>query len=553
MRAGRATIAPVMRAGAVSLFLVGGCNSIFGLNSATAFDAADAYIDSTPGREDLVVAPLLFDPKTELGLTDASQLRLGEQDDVKYGPLPAVTADSWPDLIASNEVNGAFSVPHALTDNLYRITFTPPDGIPVEAQGRFRTGTKLVTYLAYGDNFSATAPPADATIDPLAPQGSAPADNYPNARWYVFGSTWAWHFFAGTPSGINSAALYTLDPSAATRPFTVSYGKLFTPKAGDVFVGFTTTDPGSHDPAKDFYWTNSVTAFGNGGQQIPTTQGAPIKTTPTVIGTIDTMVNTQGVDNALSQHGGRIASTYEYSIGVTPSKLLPSFLSAGFFPASTPSFASTFEMNGEGGLSIPMFATMATGGGRPLSYYNIFDGTIAPAFQRAAYGRIAEHRTANNIVLDEGVQQIAIATPTTGTTANAVLTLPAGTLANSMTLSGAPIWTSNAQGDVVPVPKSAVMEFIYGDGGAADDCMLTVYELTTTNPAVLKPIQRYLHATTDGHSIFIDGTKLDTAKQYIIGMKCHDGYADDLSTHDWTKLVYPFTEGTTYSYAFKVM
>ncbi|MFT3694752.1 MAG: hypothetical protein QM831_16505 [Kofleriaceae bacterium] len=540
-----------MRVGILPLLGVAGCNSIFGLNPGVA---TDAYLDSTAPRTNIKLVTMQWSP----GATMASY---GDAANISYGAIPTDMAPNPTIVQQAAESSHGFSVEFSISQIAYRVMWIPSDGVPVEAQGAFVEGSVLVAETTYADNFAATAPPSNALIS-----GPSPSDmvngSFSNMRWMVFGSTWEWHYFPpNTPVGrVTGGTNYTLDPTAAGGPYSVGLGKLFVPKATDRFIGLSTQSTAQADPTMDVYWRNDIAGFDGSGLQTPNTQGASAKLTTVAKMKVALQPSDNTIQTIIGVHGAasmkRDDTNIPTAFGVMPSTAITNFFMPGNYTASTPDAPTdqhnlVYSVNAEGGMSQPMFVPMAFGNAQQFTYIDLFDGTIAPAFQKAVLGRAGYHRTSNGVLIDEGVQKLSLLDTGTDADPKTTIDLSGKVMATAMSLNGVDIFSSTGgENAVIPVPKGAVIALKYGiDLSAADDCMTTVYEINGANLVAKK---RYLQAIKDGPTINISADTFDPLKQYVIGMKCHDGYGGDLAVRDWTSFSYPFSEGVTYSLSFQV-
>ncbi|CAN5670923.1 hypothetical protein BH11MYX1_BH11MYX1_03420 [soil metagenome] len=552
-----------MRLWIASLLVGAGCNQIFGTgdvhlhvdDAAPLIDGHDPYPMRITGMA--FNSAKVADPTTVAVTYPVANVT------VELGAMPDPGASGFPALAAPVAVDatGAFRVPFELALADYRIVYHPPDGVPVELQSRLHAAAHFIVGIDLGRP-ERIAAPANASMS-IGPAGTP--NPFTAARLIETGS-WATHYVGSVPGG--QASSFSTDwsttlPSQGT-PVTSQAGGLSSPETtkGDRLLLVDATDPSALGAGlANAYSVITMDGFnGSTANNLLAGMWTTVATaTPPMTAANYTkeagFAPAEARVNAATRFNGPSANDnpvgganfpFVWS-GVIPSASLPNFVTSGAGGKAIP----PAQANGIGGVGVPTFAFMSTqASSAQLPYVNIFDGTIAPKFPQAIFARFSRSRLTSNVKITEGIQTISL---TSGSPATAKVDLAVGLayLAGShMKLAGTEIWDANSGSALVP--RAALMPFGFGVDGPVDDCVATLYSVTSN---AFVPVRRYLMPATVNHGapsgIVVDGSILSSSQDYVFGVVCHLGYPDAV-TGDWSTVTYPFSESTLYSFPFVI-
>jgi hypothetical protein len=531
------------------LFAVAGCNSIFGSHDVingskdadlTPKDAAPytmfligTNVDTTSNPDPTLVTP------TTVGLATTTNVMAG-----KLGqPLMAV------DNIGGD---GSFTIPFALAQDVYRIVYTPPDGVPVEIQGKIQNATFMVPSLGRPN---AMAAPANAVLGDVTPT-SGP-NPYVNLHLFSIG-TFAVRL-AGQVSSIGSSTIWSTNANQVDAITSLS-GGLDTPESakGDRIIvvdGVSTLDPGtaggfSIGTIPDFsagFASPTMTRWKTRNDVGVQTLGWSIPS-DTSQHEVSVRVTTAAPDPWTNDNGGGTDILPFIYAGGLPTTKLPNFVESGRGYGSAP--LNHWAARGYGGLGVPMYLPLSTtASNSTLDMVHVFNGTDAPAFPPAMFMRFSRSKMVEGVTLTTGIQTIA---PTDNMN-KAEVSFSAGLANQAITLNGVDIFTDITGTTPIPnAPAQLELAIAIDQRTTTDDCMSTVYEFETSS---LVPVHRYLSAPNNvsvNDKIMIDKSVFAAGHDYILGISCHHGLPGVTTALDWSKVSYPFTEAVTWSLPFNV-
>ena len=255
--------------------------------------------------------------------------------------------------------------------------------------------------------------------------------------------------------------------------------------------------------------------------------------------------------NALGNLAGPPALAQSRWGGAIPTLLMPSFVQ--------PMVASPGPMgNPVPAAPPPVLLPLFESGSSPMQFQNPFTGPgAAPALPLAVYTGDFWTRT---------VPPSATFTTTTYLTSSLQSTTPATAGAS------APVMPDDAVGIAVSTPSmpanfghadlvneytpvaldgAATLSLTFGADAAVDDCSVVLFRVENGSVGSLTPLARYIVTGTPaltGFPIMVDTKFLDTSSVFTFGIQCELGH--DLSTNDFTKVVYPFSASTTFTATF---
>ena len=543
-----------MRSGLVCLLAVTGCNSIFGSH------------DVINGSKDADVRPKDAAPYTMYvtGLTyDTTQQPMMDPDSGSAATptVPNVTAavgklGEVPQPVQVDNA-GAFTVPYDTAQGVYRIVYTPPDGVPVEIQGKIQSAHFVIPSIGRPD---AVAAPANAVLGAVGTATSP--STFMDMHLFSIG-TFAVRITGNTVASTTST-MWSTSSNQADAIESMS-GALYTPEMAknDRIV---VVDTDSTDQANGFA-VGTIPDF-SAGYVVPTM--SPWKTVADVgnqqmkwgyaASQMDTSNRLKAAtpvswtnDNPLSSMD---VPPFVYG-GVLPTTKLPNFIEPGegYIKISNNPL-NRWAARGHGGLGMPVFLPLTeTTLQGTLTMIHAFNGTDLPAFPTAMYVRYSRSGVVEGVTLTAGIQTIAVANN------NAITNIPvsvglAYTPTQHITLNGLDIWTDNGPANMIMgAPDEMNLVFDVDKPATTDDCVSTIYQI---NNSELVPVHRFLSVPNNvqvNATIQVDKSIFAGGHDYVIGISCHQGLPKVPTQLDWSKLPdppYVFSESVTWSHPFSV-
>jgi hypothetical protein len=533
------------------LIAVAGCNSIFG-----SHDVINSNIDADLTPKDLapytmLVTGMAYD-------TTKPPMTMPDSGTVTFPTLTGTTAMYGPLGMTPKPIGidntGAFSIPYDVAQGVYRIIYTPPDGVPVEIQGKLQSAHFVVPSLGRPD---AVAAPSNAVLDDITPAGGP--NQYTDLRLFSIGtfavrimgaaqrtggSSTTWSTSSTQPDSIQSmsGALYT--PEAAKGDRIVAVDTDATDQANHFSVG-TMTDFSAGDAIPMMGPWKSVTDVGN--QQMNWGFAASQMDTSDRLKAATPASWTN--DNPQSNMD---VPPFVYG-GMLPTTKLPNFVEPGEgYVKAGANPINRWAARGHGGLGMPMFLplTSTTTLNGTLTMIHAFNGTDAPAYPTAMYVRYSKSGIVEGVTLTAGIQTIAPADLTTTTNIPVSVGL-AYTPTVHITLNGLDIWADNGPANIFTnAPAEMDLVFQLDKPATTDDCVSTIYQIAGTE---LLPVHRFLSTPNNvqvNATIQVDKTIFATGHDYVIGISCHQGLPGVTTSLDWSKVSYPFSESVTWSHPF---
>jgi len=539
-----------MRSGIVCLLAVSGCNSIFGSH------------DVINGSKDADVRPKDAAPYT-LYLTGMNVDTTTNPDPTQimptFGALAGATVAAGPlgqptqPLVLGGD--GAFTVPYELAQDVYRVVYTPPDGVPVEIQGKIQNAHFVVASIGRQNAMPA---PSNAVLGDITPTGG-PNPAYTNFHLYTIG-TYAVRIDTAVQR-IGSSTTWSTNSGMVNGIQSMS-GPLETPTGaqGDKII---VTDGDS---------TNQATGFSVGTlADFSTGLAYPTMAAWKTVADVGNQQMKWGYASSQMETSDRIMAATPVSWtndnpqssmyvppfvwgGVVPSTKLPNFVEAGEgYVKVSNNPLDLWTARGYGGLGVPIFLPLTeTTVQGTLTMVHAFNGTDAPAFPTAMYLRYSRSGVVENVTLTAGIQTIAPANNTAATNVPVSVGM-AFTTNQHMTLNGDDIFIdSGAAFTIANAP--AQMDFVFGldKPATTDDCVSTIYQIGTSN---LVPVHRYLSTPNNvqvNATIKVDKSVFAQGHDYVIGVSCHAGLPGIATGLDWSQVSYPFSESVTWSHSFNV-
>jgi hypothetical protein len=541
-----------MRSGLVFAFAVAGCNSIFGSHDVSLNPHLDADLtpkDAAPYT--MYVTGMTYDTTQQpIGMPDSgtAAFPILAGTTVKYGMLGAT-----PQPLGIDNT-GAFSIPYDVAQGVYRVIYTPPDGVPVEIQGKLQSAHFVVPSIGRPDAMPA---PSNAILGDITPAGGP--NQYNNLHVFSIG-TFAVRL-AGVIQRIGSSTTWSTSSQQVDAIQSMS-GALFAPESAKndrlIAVDTDATDQAngfSIGTIPDFsagYVVPTMTAWKTvtdvGNQQMKWGYAASQMDTSDrlMAATSPTWTN----DNPLS---GMYVPPFVYG-GVLPTTKLPNFVEPGegyIKVGSTPT--NRWAARGHGGLGMPIFLplTSTTSSGM-LTMIHAFNGSDAPAFPTAMYLRYSRSGVVEGVTLTAGIQTIAPADLTTTTNVPVSVGL-AYTATQHISLNGLDIWTDNGNANsIMNAPAEMDLVFDVDKPATTDDCVSTIYEIDS---GALVPVHRFISTPNNvqvNATIQVDKSIFAAGQDYVIGISCHQGLPMVATALDWSHVTYPFSESVTWSHPFNV-
>ncbi|MEO6774405.1 MAG: hypothetical protein ABI467_15520 [Kofleriaceae bacterium] len=540
-----------MRSGFVCVLAVAGCNSIFGSHDVVngSKDADTRPKDAAPYT--MYLTGMAYDTTTQPMLTPdsgAATFPVLVNATVAVGKL-----GETPHPIAL-DATGAFTVPYDLAQGVYRIVYTPPDGVPVEIQGKLQSAHFVVPTLGRPDAMPA---PADAVLGELLPMtGPNP---YVNLHLFAIG-TFAVRIVGMRPA-LGSTTTWTTNAVPPDAIQSMS-GPLETPEQakGDRLVVIDGAI-GDADTATGF----SIGTIPDFSATYVSPTLTPWKTTTNVgsqslkwgyaASQLDTSMRltaamSTGWANDIDDGNGLgYVPPFVYG-GLVPTTKLPNFVEAGAGYAAS---SNHWAARGYGGLGMPIYLPLSKATVSTVSMVHVFNGTDAPAFPTAMFVRYSRSKVVEGVTLTGGIQTIALADNTATTNVPVSVGL-ASTPAQHMTLNGADITVDSGLAFNVPSTPEMDLVFNVDKPATTDDCISTIYAIDTSH-SVLVPVHRFISTPNNvqvNSTIQVDGSIFTAGQDYLIGISCHAGLPGVATALDWTQVTYPFSESVIWSYPFTV-
>jgi hypothetical protein len=547
-----------MRSGLVPVFLfaAAGCNSIFGSHDVQLNPHLDADLtppDAAPYT--MYVTGMTYD-------TTKQSMTSPDSGTATFPILSGVTVAAGPLGMPATphtlDNNGAFSVPFELAQGVYRIIYTPPDGVPVEIQGKLQSAHFVVPSLGRPD---AVAAPSGAILSDIAPTGGP--NTYNNLHLFSIG-TFAVRL-EGMASRIGNSTIWSTSSGQVDAIESMS-GGLYTPEGakGDRLVA---VDTDASDQANAFS-VGTITDF-SAGTAYPTM--AAWQTTATVDNQLLKWDNASSQieasmrviaaaptwSNDLPDQGSLgYITPFAYG-GVLPTTQLPNFIESGkgYIKVSNNPI-NRWAARGYGGLGMPVYLPLSKATSSTVPMIHVFDGTDAPAFPTAMFLRYSRSAVVEGVTLTTGIQTITVANATTTTTVPISVGL-AYTATQHITLNGYDIWNDDGPtaNPITNAPAEMDLVFDVDKPATTDDCISTIYKIDS---GALVPVHRFISTPNNvqvNATIQVDKSIFAPGTDYVIGISCHQGLPGVATSLDWTKVPpapYSFSESVTWTHPFNV-
>ncbi|HET9991133.1 MAG TPA: hypothetical protein VFQ65_21520, partial [Kofleriaceae bacterium] len=448
-----------MRSGFFCLLVAAGCNSIFG-----SHDVINGSTDADVRPKDAAPYTMYLTALT----VDTTNAPAMNPDVAPTTPAVAATVAAGKLGAAPQPLDlngdGSFSIPFELAQDVYRMVYTPPDGVPVEIQGKLQTAHFVVPSIGRPD---AVAAPSNAILGDVTPAGG-PTPSYTNFHLFSIG-TFAVRL-AGNLSRIGNSTNWTTNAMQVDAIQSMS-GALYTPEmakgdrivvtdgdATDQAVGFSVgTIPdfsaGFVVPAMAPWKTvtdvgNQQMKWGYASSQMETSDRV-MAATPSASWTND------------NPQSGMYVPPFVYG-GVLPTTKLPNFVeSGGGYVESSGNPLNRWTSRGHGGLGVPIYLplTQTTLQGT-VTMVHAFNGTDAPAYPTAMFVRYSRSGVVEGVTLTAGIQTIALANNTSVTNVPVSVGL-VNSATQHMTLNGQDIFIDSGAPYIIS-NAPAQMDFVFG-------------------------------------------------------------------------------------------
>ena len=542
-----------MKAWVLGVFVVAGCNQIFGNHTATSFDApkfdSGLGIDAAETTMSLQYM-VLGDPTTPPMLDPPTLVKAPGM--VQVGAIPPAVLGAAD--VQTQDDDGNWAIPLSLRGATFLVRYTPPDGIPVDFYTSHVSAHFVIPSLgrlAPRSPVSNTPPTEQTVVEAFVggPDGSSGSWNH--GRFFEVGGLWA--------ISEQNACCIGIDKSVLANWVSLS-GPQAVPGAKDTMVLTDAQSDGSSGFLAYGYGTvQAPNGFDNNGNPI-----SPFSTSAWHAPTVKTSLRAS--PEAVHPYAARAFSVLDDNAAVEDTQfpkisggVVPSI---AVTPASGPILASGSTA---GGLEQVGFLPLAQSGVIPMNFVNPFDGTdpVLPTLPTVVVQRGSETRTFAGTSLKVSSGITAIAPTASGDpsvnfgdgVAIATNIVLAPIVVADGGIMGTPIALLNADHTSVTSPGGTLafgLSFAADmSGNLIDDCMITVYRLDTSS---ITPIHRYLvnSVPTEAAPVLIAKTVFDSASEYTLGISCFHGHPMAASEADWSVVKFPFAASTIYTKSFTV-
>jgi hypothetical protein len=540
-----------MKAWFVGVFVVAGCNQIFGNHTATSFDApkfdSGLGIDAAETTMSLQYM-VLGDPTTPPTLDPPTLIKAPAM--VQVGAIPPAVLGAAD--VQTQDDDGNWAIPLSLRGATFLVRYTPPDGIPVDFYTSHVSAHFVIPSLGRltpRSPVSNTPPTEQTVVEAFTGGPDGTMGSWSHGRFFEVGGLWA-------ISEQNTCCL-GVDKSVLSNWVSLS-GPQAVPGAKDTMVlTDAQSDGGSGFLAYGYGTVQAPNGFDSNGNPIspfstsvwhaPTVKTS-LRASPEAVHPYAARAFTVLNDNAAVED----AQFPKISGGVVPSIAVT--------PVTGPILASGSTA---GGLEQVAFLPLAQSPVIPMNFVNPFDGSdaVLPTLPTVVVQRGSETRTFADTSLKVSSGITAIAPATSGATSSvnfgdgvAIATSVELTPITTVQTPQIPLLNADHTSVMTLMGSYSTLALSFAadmSGNLIDDCMITVYRLDTSS---ITPIHRYLVSSipTEAAPVLVAKTVFDSASEYTLGISCFHGHPMAASEADWRPVGFPFAASTVYTKSFTV-
>jgi hypothetical protein len=407
--------------------------------------------------------------------------------------------------------DGTFEIPRTLAQP-YRIVYlVPNDPVPHEVQTNVASGALTVPRAT---RLHAPVPPAACgyRITPIGQTGTFVAPSIATSGAFIFDQD-ANHF---TSTG--ASVDYSFDPKKAL------VGPAGAPEAArdDWILLMEWTANGSTSTVSG--WARTSLDLVAGVFTAPATQ-PPWNTMTTTRSALQCpgssclpTFSTASAQQRLMTTVGAGTTSTAFAYGVTPLAELPNLV-----PAGPPIYGMR-----------PLMIPFAVATAIPSSI-TLADPSAMLAFDRVVHGRVASSRTANGVVLTSALDVV-----TNQQSGSVAFAAP---LADSIMIGNREIGRTAPDGLPIPTAGIAPLIFTLEASFAADDYLITLFEITNALP---KPVRTFEVVEP---TVYLEAELFAAGHTYVFSITSRVGWPN-IDAADYTRAELPFSTATVFTRTF---